>query len=143
MRQMPLPYRPSTTADEAWRGSPDHPRCMLDILREAADHLERKNVIVELDIAPSTLSDAIKDKNDKRWAGEWIFTILAMLTKRGDEESASLQRQILEAFAALAPAFVIADANDEPSDEWIAETERELAKAKAKKAKTQARKRAA
>jgi len=131
MRQLELTYPASYVGHTAWRGEDDDQiGGALEVLSAAVEYLGRKDVIFELNIAKSTLSEAERETNDKRWAAEWIFKVLAMLTLRGDDKSAQLQRELLEAIVRLAPRFVIADANDEPTAEEVDAAERVLAKAK-------------
>lgn len=123
MRQLALTYKPSHAGHEGWL-------IMLEALRCAVAHLGQKEVCFELDVAKSTLSEALNEKNDKRWAAEWTCKLLAMLTVRGDSDCARLGLSILDALAAMMPCYVVADANDEPTPAEIAAAESVLAKAK-------------
>lgn len=136
MRQLELTYPPSHVGRVAWRGNDkDRIGGMLEVLSAAVEHLGRKDVVDELDINKSTLSEALNEKNDKRWAGEWTCVVLAMLTRRGDERSAELQRELLEAMTGLAPRFVLADADNGMTDEELEAMERAVAREKAKRRK--------
>lgn len=126
MRQLDLTYRPAHTGHEGWL-------VLLEALRSAVAHIGQKDVCYELDVAKSTLSEALGEKNDKRWAGEWTCKVLAMLTQRGDDESKRYGRAIVESVVAMMPCFVVAEADDEPTSEEIEHAERVLAKARKRK----------
>lgn len=127
MRQLSLAYRPARTGRDSWAGTPGMPGT-LDILRAAVDHLGWKEVLFELDIGKSTLSEALGEKNDKRWAGEWTSKVLAMLARRGDEKSREIGRAIFLSLLELMPCFALVDADDEPTDEEIEVAQRVLDK---------------
>lgn len=132
MRQLSLAYRPARTGREAWAGTPGMPG-VLAALREAVDYLGWEKVVFELDVKKSTLSEAVNEKNDKRWAGEWTFRILAMLALKGEEESARIGRAILEAHVSMMPCFALVDADAIPTAEEIELAKRVLEKAGGKK----------
>lgn len=128
MRQPSLPYAPSYVGRSAWF-------VMLEALRAAVAHLGTKEVIYELNVAKSVLSEAINEREerkegDKRWANEWTHVVLAMLEQRHNDTCDQLARTILEAQAALSSRFVIADTSDEPTPEEVEAAERVIAKAK-------------
>jgi hypothetical protein len=137
MRQLGLVYRPAYSGSEAWRGvdPKEKPGGLLELLKLAADHLGRKEVTFECDVGKTTLSEAINESNDKRWAGEWICKVLAMLAKRGDDESKRLGREILASFVGLMPCFALVDADDGMSDAELDAMERAVAREKAKRRK--------
>lgn len=99
MGQLALTYRPEYTGHEAWQ-------LQLDILRAAVTHLTPKEVLFELGIAKSTLSEALGEKNDKRWAAEWTHVIKAMLSQRYDEVSIELLQKLCEADVIVTPLTV-------------------------------------
>lgn len=134
MRQLELTYSASYIGHKAWRGDDENQiGGALAVLNAAIEHLGRKNVLEEIDVNKTTLSEALGEKNDKRVAAEWVFKVLAMLTLKGDERSAELQREILAALAALAPRHQVVDASDEPTPEEIEAAERVLAKSRRRK----------
>ncbi len=126
MRQLPLAYRPSHTGREAWL-------VMLEALRAAVTHLGSKEVTHEIDVAKSTLSEALNEQNNKRWAGEWTHIVLAMLDGQHTPTCDELAKKILDAQVALSSRFVVADASDEPTPEEISAAERVMAKVRARK----------
>lgn len=135
MRQLGLVYRPTYSGDVAWRGvdPKEKPGGLMELLRLAADHLGRKEVTFECDIGKSTLSEAINETNDKRWAGEWICKILAMLAKRGDDKSRQFGEEILSAFVGLMPCFALVEADDGMTDAELEAMERAVAREKSKR----------
>ncbi len=126
MLQLPFGYKPSYAGREAWL-------VMLEALRAAVTHLGSKEVVHELDVNKSTLSEALNEKSDKRWAGEWTHIVLAMLDAQHTKSSEELAKRILDAQVALSTRFAVVDASAEPTPEEIAAAERVLAKAKARK----------
>lgn len=131
MAQLELNYSASYLGHKAWRGAEDERvEGGLAALNAAIEYLTRKNVIFELNVNKTTLSEALNESNDKRVAAEWLFKVLAMLTMKGDERCVQLQREILSAIMVVAPRFSLADASDEPTAEEIAIFERVSAKLK-------------
>lgn len=131
MRQLPLVYKPSTAAREAWL-------LMLESIRAAVSHLGLKEVTYETDVAKTTLSEALNERverkeGDKRWAAEWTLVVLAMLEQRHTDTCDQFASAILEAQAALSTRFVIADASDEPTDDEVAAAQRVIEKARKRK----------
>ena len=126
MHQYSLVYRASHVGPEGWQR-------VLEVFRAAVTHLGAKDVQDQCDVAKSTLSEALNEKNDKRVAGEWLCTVIAMLdaqhTKAGDE----LLKRLLDAIAGLSTRYVVSDASDEPTPEEVAAAERVLAKVRARK----------
>jgi hypothetical protein len=137
MRQQSFVYRPAYTGSEAWRGvdPKDKPGGLLELLKLAADHLGRMEVTFECDVGKTTLSEAINESNDKRWAGEWICKVLAMLAKRGDDESKRLGGEILAALVGLMPCFALVDADEGMTDAELEAMERAVAREKSKRRK--------
>ncbi len=137
MRQLGFIYRPAYTGSEAWRGvdPKEKPGGLIELLKLAADHLGRKEVTFECDVGKTTLSEAINESNDKRWAGEWICKVLAMLAKRGDDESKRLGGEILASFVGLMPCFALVDADEGMTDAELEAMERAVAREKAKRRK--------
>jgi len=91
--QLSLGYRP------AYEGREVHER-RLSVLHTTVEHLGRKEVAFELDISGSQLSDALNERDRKRWASEWTDVVKSMLRGRRDEVSQKLFRQLLELDAA-------------------------------------------
>ena len=67
-------YQPAHLASEVWAER-------LEAIRTAVNHLGVKAVAAECDVAPSTLCDALNERDRKRFAGEWIDVVLAMLDR--------------------------------------------------------------
>lgn len=119
MRQLSL----SWDRGEAW----DKLRTALD---NAVTHLGLKEVTFKLDVAKSTLCDALHDRNDRRWAQEWTLVVLSLLTSRGSESSDQLAKEILDAQAEVTSRFAVVLEDDEPTPEEIAAAERVITRAK-------------
>lgn len=116
--QLSLMYRPSHAGREAWQ-------VQLEALRAAVAHLSAKEVSYELDVSCSQLSDAMAERDRKRWAGEWTLVVLAMLEAKHDEVADSLARAIIESHAALS-AFVLEERRALTPEERAAAYEAEL-----------------
>jgi hypothetical protein len=101
MSQLGFRYRPAHEGHEIWLQQ-------LETLRAAVAHLEPKNVLFELDISKSTLSEALNEKNDKRWAAEWTHIVKSMLSQRYDELSRELLGKLCEFDIAVTP-FVVSE----------------------------------
>jgi hypothetical protein len=99
MGQLALTYRPVYAGHEAWQEQ-------LEIIRAAVKHLTPKEVLFELDIAKSTLSEALAEQNSKRWAAEWTHILKAMLAQRFDDVSIELLRKLCEADMTVTPLEV-------------------------------------
>jgi hypothetical protein len=123
MRQLSLP------CDDA-AGWP----ALLHALDDAVTYLGLKEVCYRLDVAKSTICDALHDRNDRRWAHEWTCVVLEMLAERRSEICRELARAILAPQAALAGGMAVVD-DDGPTDEEIAAAERVLEAAKKRKAR--------
>lgn len=100
-QQLDLRYRPATIGREAYLAQ-------LEAIRAAVQHLGHKDVAYELDIAGSYLSDALNERDRKRWASEWTLVVLAMLEQRRDGVADEIARRILEPAAALS-TYVLED----------------------------------
>jgi hypothetical protein len=87
--QYSLTYAPSYSGHEAWQAQ-------LEVLRAAVIHLTPKEVIDQLDVSKSTLSQALHEQADKRWAAEWTHIVKAMLAQRYDEVSVDLLRKLCD-----------------------------------------------
>lgn len=122
MTQLDLNYDASHVGSMAWQS-------LLEAFRQAVGHLGQKEVCFKLDVAKSTLSEALNERNDKRVAGEWITKVLAMLSFRGDERSAEIGRAMYSAQISLMPRFVLADADDMPTPAEVAYAKQLIAKA--------------
>lgn len=98
MSQLALVYKADFVGRAAWEAQ-------LEILRSAVVHLTPKEVLYELGIAKSTLSEALasgeKEKGEKRIAAEWVHIIKAMLARRYDDVSQDLLRKLCEADMAV------------------------------------------
>ena len=81
----------------------------LDVLRSAVNHLGLKEVSFELDVSGSMLSDALNERDRKRWAAEWVDVLKAMLAKRGSDEIATdILRRLCDLDVAGTP-FIVRD----------------------------------
>lgn len=69
--QLALTYDPASEGGSVWKDE-------LAWLRRAVDVLGHKHVAAELDIAPSTLTDALLERERKSIKGEWIAKIRHM-----------------------------------------------------------------
>lgn len=118
--QLALEYPADYVGAEVWRRR-------LEVLRLAVNHLGLKEVAFTLDIAGSMLSDALNERDRKRWAGEWTDKLKAMLVKRRDETALDLLRQLLELDVAHSP-FVVTDDVPLTPEEESAALRRELLK---------------
>ena len=124
MSQMSLAYEDRTPWD-----------VLLSALDDAVTHLGLKEVTFTLNVAKSTVCDALKDRNDRRWAQEWTLTVLEMLTDRYSETSNQFAKAILDAQAAVTRRFAVVLSEEEPTPEEIAAAERVLAAAKRRRAR--------
>lgn len=102
--QLSIVYDPAYVGRETWQRQ-------LLVLRTAVEHIGRKEVAFALDVSGSFLSDAMNERDRKRWAAEWTHIILAMLEGRRDDVSRNLRRQIGEGGVAASSLVV-----DEPVD---------------------------
>lgn len=93
-QQMSLVYRPSHLAAEAWKQE-------VEALRSAVAYLGLKEVAFEVDVSGSSISDALNERDRKRWAGEWTQVIQAMLAAKGDDLADELSRAIIDAQTSL------------------------------------------
>ena len=106
---------------------------LLSLIEDAVMYLGLKEVVFKLNAAKSTVSDALRDKNERYWRQEWTLTVLEMLADRYDETSNQLAKSILDAQAAVTRRFEVASIDDGPTDEEIEIAERVLAKARKRK----------
>lgn len=107
---------------------------LLSALDNAVTHLGLKEVVSELDIAKSTLCDALHDRNDRRWAQEWTLKVLEMLSDRYTDTCNQLAKSILDAQARVTRRFEVVASEDEPTPEEIAAAQRLIARAKRRRA---------
>lgn len=126
MRQLPLSYDPAHAGVEAWQNE-------LEAIRAAVNHLGVKEVTFKLDVAKSTLSEALNERNEKRWAASWTHVVLAMLASRHTDACDQLAKDIHVAQLATSLRFVVVDASDEPTPEEVAAAERVIAKVRGRK----------
>lgn len=96
MGQLSLVYKPAHAGHETWQ-------LELDLLRVVVAHLGHKEVAFELDINGSTLSDALHERANKRWAAEWTHIVKAMLSQRYDEPSHDLLVRLTDLGASFCP----------------------------------------
>lgn len=90
--QLSLGYSPSYIGGETWK-------LRIEVLRSAVNHLGLKEVSFAIDVSGSMLSDALNERDRKRWAGEWTDIVKAMLCLRervGDEIAVDLLRRLCE-----------------------------------------------
>src|SRR5574338_232172 len=114
MRQLSMSY----DGKETWSQ-------LLSALDNAVTHLGLKEVVYKLNVAKSTVCDALHDRNDRRWAQEWTLVVLEMLADLYTETGNQLARAILETQAAATRRFYITD-DDGPTPEEIAAAQRVL-----------------
>lgn len=105
------------------------------VIDNAVHHLGLKEVVFKLNVAKSTVSDALGDKNDRRWAQEWTLVVLEMLVNQYTETSNQYAKAILDAQAALTRRFEVVALDEGPTDAEIEAAERVLAAAKKRKAR--------
>lgn len=118
MRQLSMSY----DGKDAWAA-------LLRVLDNAVTHLGLKEVVYRLNVAKSTVCDALHDRNDRRWAQEWTLVVLEMLADLYSETGNQLAREILDTQAMVTRRFYIAD-DDGPTPEEIAAAQRVLDSAK-------------
>lgn len=111
MHQLSMPY-------ESW------PR-LLSAIDDAVTYLGLKEVTYRLDVAKSTVCDALHDRNDRRWAQEWTCKVLEMLRERNHPTASQFAKAILDAQAAITGAFIVVE-NEVVTPEEIAAAERVL-----------------
>jgi hypothetical protein len=116
MRQMAMSYDDRTP----WQ-------TLLGALDDAVTHLGLKEVTFKLNVAKSTLCDALHDRNDRRWAQEWTLVVLEMLSDRYSETANQFAKTILDAQAAVTRRYEVVSIDEGPTDEEIAAAERLLA----------------
>ena len=124
MQQLPMSYD-DTTPWTRLRG----------VIENAVNHLGQKDVVFELGIAKSTLSDALHDRNDRGWRHEWTVKVIEMLRDRYTETANAFMREILDAQAVITRRFEVVGIGDGPSDAEIEAAERLIAEAKRRKAR--------
>lgn len=111
MSQQALTFGPGYEGRQAWLAQ-------LELLRAAVNHLVAKEVVDQLDTNRSTLSEALNEQRDRRWAAEWTHTVKAMLAARHDDPvAADLLRRICQADMAAAPAVTTIEMTDEEREE--------------------------
>lgn len=87
--QLSLVYAPGEQGRMLWLSQ-------LEAIRTAVGYLGLKEVSFALDVSGSMLSDALNERDRKRWAGEWTHVVKAMLMKRADIIARKLLRGIVE-----------------------------------------------
>lgn len=108
--QLGLVYRPSYAGHEAWQ-------LQLEVIRAAVIHLTPKEVLDQIDVNKSSLSEALHERNDKRVAAEWIHIIKAMLSQRYDDVSQDLLRKLCDLDMTVTPFAVGEPAGMTPEQE--------------------------
>lgn len=106
---------------------------LLRAISDAVYHLGFKDVTFQLNVAKSTLSDALKGQNDRHWRQEWTLAVLEMLTDRYNETSNQFTKAILDATAVVTRRFEVVACDDGPTDAEIEAAERVLAAARKRK----------
>jgi hypothetical protein len=101
--QLSIAYDPSYVGAQSWERH-------LSVIRTVVEHLGRKEVAYVLDVSGSQLSDAMSERDRKRWAGEWTHKLFAMLEGKRDDVSRGLSRQLAESSLGACSWLV-----DEPS----------------------------
>jgi len=108
MAQQALTFGPGYEGRQAWLAQ-------LELLRAAVGHLVAKEVADQLDTNRSTLSEALNEQRDRKWAAEWTHTVKAMLAARHDDPvAADLLRRIYAADAP--PSLALEMTDDERAD---------------------------
>ena len=103
---------------------------LLSALDDAVTHIGLKEVVWKLNVAKSTVCDALHDRNDRRWAQEWTLVVLDLLADKYTETANQFAKAILDAQAAVARRFDVVAKDDGPTDEEIAAAERVIAAAR-------------
>jgi hypothetical protein len=124
MRQMALSYDDRSP----WQ-------VLLAALDDAVTHLGLKEVTFKLNVAKSTLCDALHDRNERRWAQEWTLVVLEMLSDRYSDTGNQFAKTILDAQAAVTRRFEVVSIDDGPTDEEIEAAERLLSRARKRRAR--------
>lgn len=126
MLQLPFAYKPGDAGRESWLA-------MLEAVRAAVNYLGPKNVTDEIDINKTTLSEALNEQRDRRWAAEWTHVVIAMLDRQHNAAADELIKRLLDAQVALSTRFIVVDASDEPTASEIEAANRVIAKVKARR----------
>jgi hypothetical protein len=124
MQQLPMAYDDSTP----WTR-------LRGIVENAVNHLGQKEVTFKLNIAKSTLTDALRDRNDRGLRLEWTLAVLELLRDQYTEIANQHMLAILDALAVVTRRFEVVAINDGPSDAEIEAAERVIAEAKKRKAR--------
>lgn len=110
--QLSLVYNPSTAGREAWLAH-------LEVLRSAVSHLGLKEVSFAIDVSGSMLSDALNERDRKRWAGEWTLVIQAMLRNKYDPIAFDLLHKVASTGIGCTPFCVQEEDEITPEDEAV------------------------
>lgn len=116
---------------------------LLRVLDDAVCHLGHKEVVYKLNVAKSTVSSALKPrdedekpgKEDRHWRQEWTLIVLEMLADRYTDTANQYIKAILEAQAVVTRRFEIVALDDEPTAEELAVFERVNEKLRRRKKK--------
>lgn len=106
---------------------------LLNAIEDAVNHLGQKEVVFKLNTNKSTLSDALKDRNDRHWRQEWTVAVLEMLVDQYNETANQHAKTILDALVVVTRRFEVVLVGDGPTDAEIEAAERVLAAAKRRK----------
>lgn len=122
MQQLPLPTSDVTPWD-----------ALLNAIEDAVNHLGQKEVVFKLNTNKSTLSDALKDRNDRHWRQDWTLAVLEMLVNAYTETANQFAKAILDAQAIVTRRFEVVATDEEPSDAEIEAAQRVLDRARKRK----------
>jgi hypothetical protein len=106
---------------------------LLLVLDNTVSYLGLKEVAFKLDVAKSTLCDAMKDRNDRRWAQEWTLVVLEMLSDQYTDTANQFSKDILDAQARITRRFEVVLSDDEPTAEEVAAAKKLIARAERRK----------
>lgn len=108
--QLSLVYAPGEQGRMLWL-------TQLEAIRTAVGYLGLKEVSFALDVSGSMLSDALNERDRKRWACEWTQVLKVMLMKRADVIARKLLRGIVESEVAGTDIELADDEDDIDADE--------------------------
>lgn len=124
--QLSLTYSPSYVGGKIWEQR-------LEILRSAVNHLGLKEVSFALDVSGSMVSDALNERDRKRWAGEWIDVVKQMLLARpADEIARKIYQTLVEIDLTGSDLVIRSEDFISPEDEATFERVRSIRERKAR-----------
>lgn len=115
--QLSLTYDATYVGREVWSKQ-------LETIRLAVGHLGLKEVSFALDVSGSMVSDALNERDRKRWAAEWTHVLVAMLVRKGDDSALGFVRE-LYAVALEHTPFVLEDGDELSAEEIVARLKRD------------------